>query len=309
MMDSKIKNIQDELALEYHGLPVDAGRMNSYEVAAYIKAFSDFLGVVSRDAYGERIELQTKIQGFSKGSFKIDFAFYIGFVAATIFDQASPMSIKDFLGLIKDSLGLWRFLAGEPPKAISPDPSNQNSFSIENQNGQSIYVSAHVINIVGNEMAGEAVEKFIKSALENNLSHVGLSSKSMGEITKIEKNEASYFVPVITREPRPIQNEQEMQMVLLIESPTFKEGNKWRFSDGENSFPAAIVDEEFLKKINERLERFGKGDELIAKVRFTQSGKFGALKLDRTVIKVIEHRIPPPLSQTGSLFKFDPIKK
>jgi hypothetical protein len=306
-MDNTKKNdIEDQLTLEYHGVPVESGRMNSYEVAAYIMAFSDFLGIISRTAYGEKIELQTKIQGFSGGSFKIDFALYVGILAATIFDQASSLSVKEFIGLIKESIGVWSHLRGEPPKAISPDPGTKNNFQIENQNGQSIYASGNVVNIITNMEAGEAVEKFIKSALEKDLSHVQINSKSVGEVAKIEKKEAAYFIPIITKKPPEVKNEQEIKISLLIESAVFKEGNKWRFSDGENSFPATIADEEFIKKVNEGSERFGKGDELVAKVLFTQSGTFGSLKLDRTIVKVLEHKIPP---RTGRLFRFDSSEK
>jgi len=56
--------IEDQLVLEYYGPAVEMGRMNSYDVASYILAFSDYLGVASRTAYGERIELRTEIQGF-----------------------------------------------------------------------------------------------------------------------------------------------------------------------------------------------------------------------------------------------------
>lgn len=214
--------------------------------------------------------------------------------------------IMEFIGLIKESIGIWLHLHGEPPKAISPDSLTKNNFQIENQNGQSIYASGNVVNIITNMEAGEAVEKFIKSALEKDLSHVEINSKFVGKVAKIEKKEAAYFIPIITEKLSEVKNEQEIQMALLIESAVFKEGNKWRFSDGEHSFPATIIDEEFIKRVNEGSARFGKGDELVARVRFTQSGTFGSLKLDRTIIKVLEHKIPP---RTGRLFTFDPSEK
>ena len=50
---NNINSIEDQITLEYHGQPVELGRMNSYDVAGYIIAFSDFLGVISRKSYGE----------------------------------------------------------------------------------------------------------------------------------------------------------------------------------------------------------------------------------------------------------------
>lgn len=295
METSKKNDIEDQLTLEYHGVPVETGRMNSYEVAAYIIAFSNFLGVVSHKTYGEKIIIKTEIQGFRKDSFDIDFAFYIGVMAAMLLNQ-TPLSIKEFIELIRECVKAWIHLNGKPPKSVLPDPNNKNNLQIENQNGQVFYTTINVTNIITDLRAGEAAEQFIKKPLEAGLSHIRINSKTDGEIAKIEKKDASSFVPIIVDKPSLI--EQEMQMTLLIESPVFKERNKWRFSDGQSSFYADIIDEEFLKRVDSGIERFGKGDQLMAKVRFVQSGTFGSLKLERTIIKVLEHQTPQEKQQS-----------
>ncbi len=65
--------LEDHLILEYHGPDVEGGSMDARNVAAQIVAFSDFLDVVSEGAYGERVHLQTEVQGFRGESFDIDF--------------------------------------------------------------------------------------------------------------------------------------------------------------------------------------------------------------------------------------------
>ncbi len=287
-MTGQSKPIEDQLTLEYHGDPVKAGRMDSYEVAAYIVAFSDFLGLVSRKTYGEKIEIKTEIQGFRKGSFDIDFAFRLGVVTAMLLSQ-TPLSAKDFIELIRECIKVWLHLSGKPPKTMLQDPNNKNCLHIENQTGQVVYATINVTNIITDLRAGEAAQQFIKKPLEEGLSHIRINSKAGGEVAKIEKKDAPSFVPIIVERPSPL--EQEMQMTLLIESPVFKERNKWRFSDGQSSFYADIDDEEFLKKVDAG-ERFGKGDQLVARVRFVQSGTFGSLKLDRIITKVLEHQTP-----------------
>jgi len=299
------KTIEDQLTLEYHGIPVKTGRMNSYEVAAYIIAFSEFLGIVSNKTYGEKITIKTEIQGFRKDSFDIDFFFQLGVVTGMLFNE-TPFSVRQYAELVKECIKVWLHLNGESPKSIQPVQDNRNNLQIENQNGTILYTSINVTNIISDPKAGEAVEQFIKKPLEAGLSHVRINSKSSGEIARLEKKDALSFVPIPIERPSAIEKQQEIQITLLIESATFKEGNKWRFSDGENSFAAAIIDEEFLKNVNEGVARFGKGDQLIARVRFTQSGAFGSLKLDRTIVKVLEHKIPP---RTGRLFRLDPSDK
>ena len=54
-----------------------------------------------------------------------------------------------------------------------------------------------------------------------------------------------------------------------------------------------MEDTDFLRKIDQGL-RFGKGDKLMANVRFTQvTDAHGILRMERSVIEVIKHEIPP----------------
>lgn len=289
-------DIEDQLTLEYRGPVVETGRMDAYDVAGYIIAFSDFLGTVSRRAYGEKIVIRTEIQGFRSGSFDIDFAFQIAGIAAGLFLSSTPASVKDFIELIRGSMKAWIHLRGEPPKAVAPVPTRPNTMQIENQNGHIMYVAAEVVNIIGDQKAGKAVEHFIKKPLDAGVAAVCINSKVDAQVIEIPRDDASAFVPLAIEKPLL---ESEMRMGLLIESPTFKEGNKWRFFDGQSSFYADIIDEDFLRAVNSGTERFGKGDELIAMVRFTQTIAGTSLRMERSVIKVLEHRTRP---EPGDLF-------
>ena len=75
---------KDQLTLEYCGSSVESGCMNSYDVALYIMAFSDFGGIISKEAFGEVIKIKTDIRGFRGNSFDIDFALQILFVTGSL---------------------------------------------------------------------------------------------------------------------------------------------------------------------------------------------------------------------------------
>jgi hypothetical protein len=79
--------------------------------------------------------------------------------------------------------------------------------------------------------------------------------------------------------------------LLQIESLTFKDGNKWRMSDGNATYHVAIEDKEFLAKIDAG-ERFGKGDVLLVDLRQVQSIEGAKLVTESIIVKVIEHRQP-----------------
>jgi hypothetical protein len=151
--------LQDTVTLEYHGESVKLGRMNSYEAAGYIVAFSDLLGVVSRQTCGQRVQLKTEIQGIRQGSFRIEFALTAAGAIATLLTTHTP-SPMDLINFLKDSIEAWRHLKGNPPKEIRP--AEDNRLQVENQNGQLTYVTADVLNIITDPRAGNAVEQFIK---------------------------------------------------------------------------------------------------------------------------------------------------
>ena len=83
-----------------------------------------------------------------------------------------------------------------------------------------------------------------------------------------------------------------VRMGLMLEAPVFKDGNKWRFSDGQQSFHADIEDGEFLARVNAG-ERFGKGDVLMADVRISQQQSGMKISAERSLVKVHEHKISP----------------
>lgn len=78
---------------------------------------------------------------------------------------------------------------------------------------------------------------------------------------------------------------------MQIEAAVFKDNNKWKFDNGGSPINAAILDEEFLRKIDSGELRFGKGDLLKVKLKTIQTFAHGKLKTEFQVIEVLEHKI------------------
>jgi hypothetical protein len=64
---------------------------------------------------------------------------------------------------------------------------------------------------------------------------------------------------------------QEVNLVLSIDSVAFREGNKWRLSDGDTTFWADIDDEAWLARVKHGRVSFRSGDMLRCRVEITQS--------------------------------------
>jgi len=82
-----------------------------------------------------------------------------------------------------------------------------------------------------------------------------------------------------------------IKTVVTIEAAAFKENVKWKVKIGEqNSVFVSIEDQEFLEKINNGTELFGKGDVLYVDMESTQILSMGKINVQYTIKKVHEHK-------------------
>ncbi|AEI82079.1 hypothetical protein CNE_BB1p06590 (plasmid) [Cupriavidus necator N-1] len=210
----------------------------------------------------------------------------MGSFLSTLF--SGPVSPKDYLQILKSAFEAWKFLKGKEPKeAIRVD---NESIAVTNSTGEVRVFKDCVINIISNEKAGDAVERFVGTALSSDgVNRVSLEDSRGREVTSADSSEADYFHTQTTSNPT---YEFENVMALIIEAPTFRDGNKWKFSDGQSTFNALIEDKEFIARVKTGEERFGNGDELVVRLKTQQTiSSGGAVKTDKTITEVLEHKI------------------
>jgi hypothetical protein len=282
------QNMQTRMGLSYLGPAVQSGSMDVYEASANMIAFSEFVVLAAKAQFGFDADVRAKVTGFDRGSFVTDIVFQVTGASATIFSAATT---KQLWETIESSIKVWKFLRGLQPRKVthSVTPNSHQTVEITNNQGQIIQVSTQALTVVFSEKGSAAVGQFVRSALEQpGMDAVKITGESKEKI-EISQTESDYFVPVA---PSEMITDATIPMALIIEAPVFKEDNKWRFSDGLQSFFANIEDKEFLERVNAG-ERFGKGDILHADVRINQQQVGMKLIAERTVAKVREHRIGP----------------
>lgn len=278
--------MKTSVALRYNGPAVDDGRMDVYQAAANMVAFSDFMVAATKATYGNDAVATAQVRGFERGSFETNLVINIAGSAATIFTALTPDQLWE---VVKHAFSLWKHLKGEPPKAIEQN-ANQ-TVEVTNNNGNILNVRADALHLVMHPPAASAVQTFVRGAL----AHEGVESLTInpsGRSTRAivtTSAEATYFLPVA---PQAMVSDHVARMVLVIVTATFVEGNRWRFSDGGAPFSAAIEDTEFLDRVDRGGERFGKGDVLDADVRIIQTHAGGKLSVERSVLKVHRHIVP-----------------
>lgn len=277
-------SLEHELHLRYLGPEVDSGKMSSYAAAAAIIGFSDFLGVIAKAKYGDSAKIHSEIKAFEHGSFVIDFGLQVGGILTTLFSSGSDP--KDLYELVKQTFDLWKHLKGEPPKSISR--VDEQSIKVENNFGTIQIFRAETMSIVSNDTAGKAAQQFIGNTLNEGVTAVEISGDRLPLITAT-KDEAEFYCQIDTDS---VISENISEVWLVLESPVFKDGNKWKFNDGRSPFFAAITDEAYLNKVRTGEERFGFGDQLRVKLKTFQIRSGNTYKLEYEVTEVIEHKLP-----------------
>lgn len=271
---------EEQLELKYGGPVVSRGSMDVYAAAANMMAFSDYLVQAAKHVYGDGAEVKANVNGFRQGSFATLIDVFVGGVASVL---SGYPDIGLLLKVIKESLTLFKHLQGKPPAAVQYN--NNHTVTVTNVNGNVLVVNANSLNLTLSEKGGAAVDRFVNQALsQDGIDSVDISAS--GEpVSSVRKDEARYFAP-INAERR--LSETTVRQFLVIEKPSFKDGNKWMFFDGQSSVAMAIEDEVFNHQVDQG-EAFSKGDVLEADVRIVQTKVMNSIRTERAIIHVERH--------------------
>jgi hypothetical protein len=261
--------------------------MDVYSASTNMIAFSEFMVAAVKATFGDKADARAEVAGFGQGSFLTDLVFSVGGPLATVFSAVSP---KELLEVVKESFALWKHLKGAPPASIE---HHGQQVTVTNNNGQIIQVQTETLHLVLSEKGAETAGRFVRQAMEPE----GITAIEVSEgrevVVTASRQEAGFFVPVAAEMPL---TENTVRMALILEAAVFKDGNKWRFSDGTTSFSADIADKEFLQRVEDG-ERFGKGDVLTVDMMIAQTRTGQKITAQRTVVKVEDHR--PGQEQKG----------
>jgi hypothetical protein len=104
---------------------------------------------------------------------------------------------------------------------------------------------------------------------------------------EIQKNEVDAFKPPTEAESLEVSENPNLRLVII--SPAFREGYKWRVFDGTRTLWVTVRDPAFLARINEGKEAFRKGDLLHVRLQTSQWIEDGELKAEHVIIEVLKH--------------------
>lgn len=166
-------------------------------------------------------------------------------------------------------------------------------------NHTQIVVDRRVLELLNDVQMREAVEDFANKALANprveavRLSEDGLEQNPVEPLRLDRSDVAALQLPPPSAADATVQTE-EREVLLKIITSAFRDGYKWRFSDGgEKPFTADIEDIDFVRNLSEGKISLSANDTLRCLIREVQTLDSDGLRKEVKVLRVVEH-IPGP---------------
>lgn len=208
----------------------------------------------------------------------------------TVTAFANAGGILALLGMFKGPrsglIQLYQKLKGKPPVRVEEETEGVRVYYSETEFE---LVDKRVLRLYRNKSIASDLTKMLEPLSKDGIDslYVVRDANDKDVELLIDKNEVDFFK---YQEVDEDLNSDISETYVQIESVSFKENNKWKFSNGKFFFNASISDEDFISSVDAGKFRFGKGDILKVRLKVLQSIVHNKLKSEYEIIKVIEHK-------------------
>lgn len=292
----------------FEGDPFENGEIDVNDLAPALLALGDIVQSANLALNGDRADARLKLRATQKGSFEALLNLDVSWVADMLdivsahpdrmiaADKLADLLLKGGQivgGVGGTAVGLFmalRFLKGKKPDKVE-ETAQGTEITI---NQTTILVEPETIRLLEDRKTRQAVEKFGNEALKiEGLKQVRIAQGDDIEMTLNAKDAPSFNVPSPDEEePETIVTRRDVW--LKIVTSQFKDGYKWRFTDGgERPFTADMDDVDFLNSVLSGDRTLSANDTMHCTVREEQEMRSAGLQKTIFVEHVIEHRQGP----------------
>lgn len=291
MEDSK------KLIVAYDGSALEDHTMDIQELAFALVGIGDVLteanNILNKGACRTTVKVSSD---FETGSFEIHLIMQqISQKLALLGTNPQLNGINQILTLlgfgIPVGIGLIQLIKkiknGKIKNIKDLDENKINITYIVDNSTQNVIIEKNVYNLYENTNLRNSFKKILKPLECEGIDSFEIRDEKKKILEKIKKDEISYFDITPTED---VINENTTDMWLYLVNVSFKDGNKWKLSNGDSEFYAIIEDQEFLYQINNNLIAFSKSDSFKASVKTTQTLTEDGIKTNYSILKVLEYK-------------------
>ncbi|MBL3554054.1 hypothetical protein [Rhodovulum sulfidophilum] len=289
--------------IAFEGDPFDDGEIDVRDLAPTLLAFGNVVQQANRALNGDRADARLKVAATEKGSFvaalTVDVAWLIDMLDSVsahpdrvvAADQLMDLLIKagTIIGAPVGLFATLKKLKGKRPEKVEPKGDGTTEITI---NQTTFIVDDQTVDLLQDLPTREAIENLGQKARRvDGLERLRIGSDEPDhKAVRLERDDfPSLSVPPETDEPDVEVTRRDAW--LKIVSVHFRDGYKWRFSDGgERPFTAEMEDTDFQNKVQEGYIAPNANDAIRCRLREEQSLSASNLSKIVYVEEVLEHR-------------------
>lgn len=271
----------------YKGPAVDSGSMDVRQLAPALLALGELFQETQRVLYPNDTPMSLEVRATEQGSFEVHLALTQSLwqQAVSLFAGDTPTAIANVLSI---GGGVIYLLAKLTKSVRRQTVTAPGQITIEFGDGTTITIPADVLRAAENMTIRQAASEIVEPVRHDGIDSVEFARlPNQVEPIRVTKNELAAFD--LPNAPEDKITDAEQVEVVSLASVAFNDGNKWRLTDGERTFHAAIQDQQFIQRVAADDIRFAKHDMLRVRVRTEQWRTDSGLKTQHTVTEVLEH--------------------
>ena len=277
----------NEFDISYNGPALVDGRMNVRDLAPAMMAVGSLFESTNELLNADRAAVNINVRATSSGSFHILFE---------ILQNPGINSINDIISTAKDivnliigggtiAVGLFalvKWLRGRKPEI---ERINEGMFRLRLENGETYDIPTELLMMYQDANVRSALAGTVRPVKEEGIETFEIRENDE-VVIEVSGNYVEYFDAPQIQEL--ILDETRSQAFSIV-SLAFKEGNKWRLTDGQATFSVSMIDKDFQHKVDNNELSFSKGDLLVCDMRTVQWRTLQGLKTEYEIVTVNKH--------------------
>ena len=283
--------------ISYNGPALADGRMNVRDLAQAMMAVGSLFESTNELLNGDRAAVNINVRATSSGSFHILFEILQNSGVNSITDVISTANqiVTLIIGSGTIAVGLFalvKWLRGRSPRV---EQINEGMFRLTLENGESYDIPAELLRMYQDANVRAALAGIVRPVKEEGIDVLEIREQD-DAIIEVTKSDVEYFDAPQLQEL--ILDETRTQAFSII-SLAFREGNKWRLTDGQATFSVSMIDKDFQQRVDNNELAFAKGDVLVCDMRTVQWQTIQGLKTEYEIVSVNRHLPARQLSLPG----------